>query len=68
MKPHEAVTRVDALLSLSEDAKLSLIHELLCTDESPNLVFKENPAWKHLCSGGSSPVIHAIATWDMSAG
>lgn len=68
MAPHAAVTRVDALLSLSESEKLSLLHELLCTDEDPILVLKENPAWNGLFPGGSAAVINAIATWNMPAG
>ena len=35
-------------LGLSEDQKTALRGELLCKDEGPILVVKENPAWNTL--------------------
>ena len=63
LTPHAAVSRVDGLLGLSEDEKEALRSELLCTDEDPILVLKENPAWNAVNPAGSAAVINAIATW-----
>ena len=57
------MSRVDELMGLSEEEKMALRGELLCTDEDPILVLKENPAWNAVNPAGSAAMINVIATW-----